>query len=151
RPHELHEVARGDTERALVVDRAPVEIERIVPLLVEDLVEVERPDLVRHQRGHDGARAGAHVEIELVGAEARQGLVERRDRADLVHAADDAAPGQHERPLGALTEPGPSTQGVPEHRYTLTIPRIWVAVAPETLERLPSSSRHRLRRSARPV
>ena len=76
-----------------------MEVQRIVALLVEDRVEVERADLVGHQRGHHGARARADVQVELVGAEIGQGLVERGEGAHLVHAAHDPAAREHQRPL----------------------------------------------------
>jgi len=79
-----------------------------VALLVEDRVELGRAHPVGHEGAHHRARAGPHVEIEVVGAEAGQ-LVESGERAHLVHPADDPAPGQGERVTGpgraALPEP----------------------------------------------
>ncbi len=70
-PDELEEVPGCTGEGALVVDGPSVKVEGIVPLLVQDLVEVERANLVGHQRADDGTGAGADVQVERVGAEAR--------------------------------------------------------------------------------
>src|SRR5262245_36135234 len=98
-PHELGEVTRGVGEGALVIDGAPLEVEGVVRLLVEDVVEVPRPDAVGHEGADHGAGARSYVEIEVVGAEIGE-RVERGESARLVHAADHAAARQDEGALG---------------------------------------------------
>ena len=49
------------------------------------------------QAGHEGARAGAHVDVELVDGAVDGQQVERPQRADLVDAAREAAAAQHQR------------------------------------------------------
>jgi hypothetical protein len=70
-----------------------MKVERIVPLLVQDLIELERTDLVRHQRADDSASAGSDVQIEVVRAEVRKSLVEGGERTDLVHPAHHTTAG----------------------------------------------------------
>ncbi len=105
RPHQTEEAAAGVGDRPALVDRSAVEVERVVAALVEDVIEVERPDAVGHQRRHHRSRARSHVQVEVIGAKARQGLVQGGQRADLVHAADDAASGEDERALGRTRPP----------------------------------------------
>ena len=103
---------------------AALEVERVVALLVEDRVELARADPVGHEGAHHRAGARAHVEVEVVGAEARE-LVEGRERPDLVHPADDPAPGQHHGPpLGSpappeALEPAPQTAGRSHQRRSV--------------------------------
>src|SRR6267142_2023549 len=86
--------------------RAAVEVQRVVTLLVQDRVQIARAHPVGQERRHHRAGARAHVEIEVVGAEPGQVLVERGEGPDLVHAADDSAAGQDEGP--ALGGPAPA-------------------------------------------
>ena len=56
-------------------------------------------DPVRHHAGHERARAGAHVDVELVDRAVDGQQVERAQGADLVHAAGEAPAAEHERGL----------------------------------------------------
>src|SRR5439155_26434513 len=95
RPEQPAEPARRVTERVRGVDGATAEIQRVLPILVDDAIDLRGPDSVGQQGGDDGPRAATHVDVEA--AASGELLLHRRDDADLVHAADDAPARQGQR------------------------------------------------------
>ena len=94
RARELHEV--GAQQRA---DVDVAEGRRRLP--VDDAHHLLGSDAVGRHRGHEGARAGADVDVELVDGPVDREQVERPQGADLVDAAGEAAAAEDERGLGA--------------------------------------------------
>ena len=56
-------------------------------------------DAVSQQGADNGAGAGPHINVEVVGVVAKQAFVEGQQRADLVSGTDHAAAGQHQSGL----------------------------------------------------
>src|SRR5262245_22567561 len=65
-PDELGEVARGIGEGALVIDGAPLEVQRVVRLLVEEVVEARRPDTVGKKEADTEAEARPNDKTKAV-------------------------------------------------------------------------------------
>ena len=102
RPDEPPEPARGVAESVGGVHGVAAEVQGIVEVLVDDAEDLGRSDAVGEERRHDRARTAADVDVEP--GRAVEALLERRDRADLVHPPDDAAP--RERKPAARALPG---------------------------------------------
>src|SRR5205814_3613832 len=85
------------------------EVNGVVEVVVEDLIHLARPDTTGQERADDGAGAAADVDVEAA-ARAIEPLFERRQGANLIHAADDTAAGKGQRVTRPLSGP-PSPEG----------------------------------------
>src|SRR5919197_2695577 len=103
-PDEATEASGGVTERVRGVDRVAPEVQRVVEVVVDDAEEVGGSHTVGEERGDDGPRTAADVDVEA--AVAVQPLLQGGDRADLVHATDDTPASQGQRRARPL--PGPT-------------------------------------------
>src|SRR5262249_19668775 len=113
RPYHPPEAARGAPERVGGEDGASAEVQGIIQVLIEDSVEFAGPHAVGEQRGDHRSSAAADVHVEAA-AFAVQPLFEGGQRADLVHAADDASTTQSQGETRARFTPEPA--GLPEDR-----------------------------------
>jgi len=91
---ELADVGRED-----VPDHAPLQRKARVASHVDQGLGRD-PDA--EQRGDEGARAGAHVDVEVEGAPVEEEVVKRSQHAELVDPSRDPSAGEHESGLAAL-------------------------------------------------
>src|SRR5438445_949842 len=95
-PDQPAETAAGAAEGVAGEHGVATEVDRVVQVLVEDLVDLAGADPARQERGDHGAGAAADVDVEA-SAGAVEPLLQGRQRSDLVHAADDPPTGQGQR------------------------------------------------------
>ena len=107
--HVHRQLQRLPRELALVEAQEHLPLqrrERVRHLVVDRAHHLLGRDAVGHQRRDQRAGAGADVDVELVDRAVRGEQIERPQRPDLVDAAGEAAPAQHERgPGGAAPAP----------------------------------------------
>ena len=77
----------------------------MLQILVDDAIDLGSAHAVGEERRHDGARAAAHVDVEVAGA--LEPLLDRGDHTDFVHTADHAAASQGERVARPPRPPAP--------------------------------------------
>ena len=88
--------------------------QRVRHLVVDRAHHLLGRDAVGHQRRDQRAGAGPDVDVELVDRPVGRQQIERPQRPDLVDAAGEAAPAQHERgPGGAPAPPRPTHSSRP--------------------------------------
>jgi len=97
---ELAEVGRED-----VPDHAPLQREARIPSHVDESLGGD-PDA--EQRCDEGARAGAHVHVEVERAAVQEEVVECPQDPELVDATGDPAAGEHESGLARRADVPPA-------------------------------------------
>ena len=63
---------------------------------VDHLIHFVGSQAIGKKRGHDGACAGADVDVEVVDGAVDQQIVDGAQRADLIDCAGQSAAGEHE-------------------------------------------------------